>query len=308
MSKALIISLQYNDFPHAKLNGCFYDGERFAEQIKLINKNIEIINMRDDLPQDSDLFPTKDNIVKQLTTLCESNIKKLYFYFSGHGSYTNDLDNDELSTIYTKNGYNNLIKNTLLKDSCLVTNDKKSLNLLVDDEIYIILKKLKRNQTLYSFTDCCHSGTIMDLCYLNVGDLQRKIYYNKPWQLIYNSIVHCPVSQSYYPNKRNEIKGNVILISGCRDNAYSYESEVNKKVQGHFTTALIKALKLGLHKYSLKIFYACIIGLINDKYQIPVLTTSQNLNLNKYKMVNLNTKTKLSHKQKILLLKQKKHY
>lgn len=301
MTKALIISLQYNKFPDAKLNGCFYDGERFFNKLKQINENMNIIFMRDDLAEDSEFYPTKNNIINQLNKLCESQDNKLYFYFSGHGSYKNDTNKDEITTLFTANGLHNLRLNSLLKDSCLVSNDFDNLNLVSDDELYNILLKLNKNQTLYSFMDCCHSGTMLDLCHLYVGNIKRQIKYNNKYQLIRNSISNCKITSSYYPDKFNKMNGNVILISGTRDNAYAYESVIDKQPQGHFTTVLIKAINLGLLNYSIGIFYLCLIGLINNKAQIPVLSSSKNINLNKYKL-DLRRKRNFNS---LLLLKEK---
>lgn len=301
MSEALVVNLQYGKFPNARLNGCFYDGDRFIQQLKKMDKNIKITLMRDNLSEKSNLYPTKENIKKELEKLCNSRNKKLFFYYSGHGSYRDDKDGDEKIGLTRFNNYIKS-KNSLLKDSCLVTNNINELDFLSDDEMYDILKGLNKNQKLYSFMDCCHSGTILDLPYIYMGDLKRKVWYRKKYHLIRNSLRNCRVINSSYKTK-NELSGNIILFSGTRDNAYSYESNLNGQSQGHFTTALCKAFDLGLYKNNLRIFYTSLIGLLNNNKQIPVLSTSKKININKFRLYDLSTKSKLSYRQKLLLLK-----
>ena len=305
MTEGLVVSLQYGDFPEAKLNGCFYDGERVVEQLKKIDSNMKITIMRDDLNKSSELYPTKKNILNQLKKLCASKCKKLYFYYSGHGSYRNDRGKDELHLLSSRNGLAILRMNTLLKDSCLVSNDKTRLNLVADDDLNICLRKLRWNQTLFSFMDACHTGTMLDLYSITAGNLKSNQKYRNIGQLVKSGLKN-PIKRAVYKNKRREIKGHVIMISGTRDNAYSYESIMNNKAQGHFTTALVKALDLGLYRYNLRVFYGCLITLLNDKYQIPVLTSSKHYNLNRIGMNSyLNIRTKLSMRQKLLLLRRK---
>ena len=67
--RALVVSLQYNDFENAKLNGCYYDGERIITQLKKMDRKIKIVNMRDDLEKSSNLFPTRYNILRELKNM-----------------------------------------------------------------------------------------------------------------------------------------------------------------------------------------------------------------------------------------------
>ncbi len=90
--------------------------------------------------------------------------------------------------------------------------------LIIDDEINaIITKNLKPNVTLFMLFDCCHSGTILDLKYN---------YLN------------------YMENSKNpETTGNVIMISGCRDEQTSGELYISGKVQGAMTRVLLDTIQ-----------------------------------------------------------------
>lgn len=104
------------------------------------------------------------------------------------------------------------------KDEGLFTLDNK---LILDDELNLIIKQyLKSGVTLFVIIDCCHSGTIMDLKYNYID---------------------------YSENPKNaETPGNVIMISGCRDEETSEEAYINGKIQGAMTCAFLANLQPGI--------------------------------------------------------------
>lgn len=68
--------------------------------------------------------------------------KHLVIYFTGHGTYQHDYDNDE------DDG----------RDEALVFHDAD----VIDDEIGWIIKNYNKTKKLTLISDCCHSGTIFD--------------------------------------------------------------------------------------------------------------------------------------------------
>lgn len=101
------------------------------------------------------------------------------------------------------------------KDECIYTLDNK---LIKDDEINAYIKLyLKPNVTLFAVFDSCHSGTMMDLKY-NYMD-----YIENP--------------------KSIDTIGNVIMISGCKDEQTSADAFINSKFQGAMTWSLLNNIK-----------------------------------------------------------------
>jgi len=100
-------------------------------------------------------------------------------------------------------------------DECLYTIDNKYIK---DDELNLLIRAyLKKNVTLFAIMDCCHSGTILDLKYEYLD---------------------------YMENPKNiEVTGNVIMISGSRDNQYSSDAYINSTYQGAMTWAFLNNLK-----------------------------------------------------------------
>ena len=103
---------------------------------------------------------------------------------------------------------------------------------VVDDEIYKCLRKIDPETTVFLLIDACHSGSGADLCY-TLGENEIEV------------------------NGREAFPGNVIMISGCRDNQTSADTfdtiedgvankhgkRYKSKSQGACSHALKKALK-----------------------------------------------------------------
>jgi hypothetical protein len=92
---------------------------------------------------------------------------------------------------------------------------------IIDNEVNAIISQfLPKDVTLFMLFDCCHSGTIGDLKY-NYMDYSENT-------LSIDTI------------------GNVIILSGCRDDQSSAEATIDTKIQGAMTSTFIKSLKPGI--------------------------------------------------------------
>lgn len=151
--------------------------------------------------------PTREKMLSEITKiLYEATEGDLIFiYYSGHGSYTIDRTSDELDG----------------KDELIIPLD---FNPIRDDELkQIIQQYLKEKVTLFCLFDCCNSGTALDLKYQYLENLNYDNFTENPYTL--------------------ETKGNVILLSGCRDDQYSYETILGSNVQGAMTWAFNELTK-----------------------------------------------------------------
>ena len=291
-SLALIISNEYKNIPSIKLNGCHNDADNFINSIKKINPKTSFIIMRDTLPQTSLLFPSKKNIINQLKNFCSSPEIVSFLYYSGHGSSVKDLNGDESNEIIgngsiQRDSTNSL--NSTFNDSCIVTNEGSMYDFLIDDDINTYFKKIASNKRVYAFFDSCNSGTIIDLYsmfYINPKNNFNFISKTIPQLLVEmnNNTNKTEILSTYYPKKTNEIKGNVILLSGTRDNTCSYEGNNLDIISGNFTSRLCWLLNNGIGKMSLNDFYLSIVGLLNNPEQIPVITCSKFISIKKTTM------------------------
>jgi hypothetical protein len=151
--------------------------------------------------------PNRHNILAEFIDLL-SNSKSgdvLLFFYSGHGSYILDKNNNEAT------GYDQLIV------PC-------DLNGIVDDELKSIIQtNLKKDVTLIALFDCCFSGSVLDLKYQYMDSLDKN-------NLTENI-------------NETETIGNVIMISGCSDIQTSSDEFLNNKNQGAMTWAFLEAFK-----------------------------------------------------------------
>jgi len=103
-------------------------------------------------------------------------------------------------------------------DECIVTADNYGIS---DDEFKVILEThLTAGVNMFSIFDSCHSGTVLDLKYS------------------FDNNVITTVNESY-----KETKGNVILLSGCRDDQLSAEAYMNNSFQGALSAVFVLAVR-----------------------------------------------------------------
>jgi hypothetical protein len=198
--KALLIGINYLNTPY-QLNGCIHDTSRMKDLLSSHGfSNFKVIT---DL---TDVKPTKANILAELKSLVVNSKAgdMLVFYFSGHGSYTYDRNNDEVDG----------------KDEMIISSDLQGV---LDDELKSILQNnLPREVTIFGLFDSCHSGSMFDLKF-NYLDSTNYDSYNEN-------------------NKVTECQGNVIMISGCMDAQTSSEAEIDSKPQGALTWSFIDCI------------------------------------------------------------------
>jgi hypothetical protein len=196
--KALLIGINYLNTPY-ELSGCIRDIERMKRFLE--TKGFNNFDMMTDL---TDIKPTRINILNKIKNFISDAIDEdlLFIHFSGHGSYTYDLNKDEIDG----------------NDEAIVSCD---LEYIIDDEIKSILNQFsKKNISIIGLFDSCHSGTMMDL----------KFNYNY-------------FENKYIENTRdNECLGNILMISGCKDNQTSSEAVINNEPQGVLTSTFIETI------------------------------------------------------------------
>ena len=198
---ALLVGINYIGTTN-ELYGCINDVHLVKERIS--KKGFQQINTLTDLTTSK---PTRENIIKEFTALLSTAQEGdlLFFLYSGHGSYSLDVNGDE-NTLY---------------DQLLIPCD---LNAILDDELkQIIQTNLKKNVTLFAMFDSCFSGSVLDLKYQYMDSLNYDNFTENEKQL--------------------ETTGNVFMISGCSDYQASTDTIINNKATGAMTWSFNEALK-----------------------------------------------------------------
>ncbi len=187
----------------------------------------------------------------------------LWVTFSGHGSQVPDKNNDEES-------------DGLDETWCLFDGQ------LVDDELFMLWSRLKPDTRVLVLSDSCHSGTVLkhaptllvgtpasramvasDAVYSERGappEIASRAY--RAQKALYDSIQKQP------RQKESDIKGNVLLISGCQDNQTSLDGPFN----GAFTSALLRVWRDGAFQGTYRTLHKRIQQLLPSTQQPNLMT------------------------------------
>lgn len=218
MKFALLIGINYTGIDKSELYGCIDDVHNMYDmlitEMKIPEENITMLY--DNAPNKG-LYPTRKNILRALVEFINNKQPddELWFHYSGHGSIRTDRSNDEKYKL----------------DSVLIPIDFQTNGVILDDEIYAIIKDVK--SVLFLLFDCCHSGSICDL--------------PLSYSYIDNIIVKETINQNYVENSR------IFAISGSTDKQVSLEkyNEFLQKKVGALTHAFL--LTLNNSKYDINI-------------------------------------------------------
>lgn len=227
MKRALLIGINYVG-TGSELLGCINDINNINNFIREDCAYTDIKVLTDINNQILSNIPTRSNIesnIKWLVSDCKEG-DTLFFYYSGHGSRIKDDSNDES---------NNL-------DEVLVPLDYLDNSIITDDWLYDNLAmSLPQGVTLWAFTDCCHSGTLLDLEY-NVQCNTKYLKGEIPVNYVYN-YNEWSNNYNFSNEKSRESNGNIYLFSGCLDDQTSADAYINKKNQGAFTACFLDFIK-----------------------------------------------------------------
>ena len=211
---ALVIGINYINDPNRRLQGAALDALRMKKLLETVG--VEVTLLSDDLP--GAIEPTLNNVTQAFQTFFQNKVAgdTLFFYFSGHSTYINDTNGDELD------GHDELITTTDMYNP-----DIGQPNYITDDIFKsLIQQNLKSGIKMYCLMDGCNSGTIFDLKY--------NYYYND------NRVINNP--------HQSETNGQIYLVSSSRDDQLSGEALIDygggyKTYGGIFTYAIISIIQ-----------------------------------------------------------------
>lgn len=154
VSKALLIGVNYRGQARP-LEGCLNDATSVRDTLVKDfgfepREGHNYLFLTEEQPRR--FHPTRDNILKGVNWLVQGAQAGdvLWMHFSGHGVQVKDLDGDESDGM----------------DEAIAPLDYGKAGMITDDELKLALvDPLPAGVVLYAVFDCCHSGTILDLCY-----------------------------------------------------------------------------------------------------------------------------------------------
>jgi len=243
MKKAVLVGINYESNPNARLYGCINDINSMGDVlVDAFGYSLEnITKLRDD-SQQSSLVPTRANILTRLSQLVRdsANCEEIWFHYSGHGAQIYDRSGDERDGL----------------DEIIVPLDYATNGIITDDEIFNILR-FSRCRTILLFDSCC-SGTVCDL----------------QWQFDYMNNGQVKVLNT----SRALANPNIMCFSGARDNQFAADaySRDQRQAVGAFTHAFITCLRqnnMNVEVLRLHIDICAYLQRVGFS-QIPTLSTS----------------------------------
>jgi hypothetical protein len=261
VKKALLVGINYTSIPSVKLSGCINDVKNVKNVLDGLVYQVKLIT------DETSILPTRKNILDELNAMIQGSTvgDVLYFHYSGHGSSIRDTDGDE------KYGF----------DSVLVPLDYRTSGIIVDDFLRInVLSKVQTGVKLYGVIDSCNSGTAFDLKY-TYNDYSNNVSTSSQRLNYYINTVRYRQTLDVN-NKYTDTNGNIVMISGCRDNQFSADAFINNQPQGALTWAFLDSMKVYQNKAPLMDLLRRVrVNLFQRGYtQIPQLSSGKPLVMN----------------------------
>ncbi|CAH6419016.1 Caspase [uncultured virus] len=158
--------------------------------------------------------------------LTSSDNANLYFHYSGHGSQVRDTNGDEIDG----------------KDETICPIDFLTAGMISDDIMRVKLaNKVPANNKLVAVIDACHSESSFDLLWtvksnMILGKRNKVSSIGEGFPSL--GKLSLTKTGKYLPTE-----GEVIMLSGCRDNETSADVQIEGKGQGALTYSLVKILE-----------------------------------------------------------------
>lgn len=210
----------------------------------IFKKNNEIIEVRS---------PSYRNIVYSIFNMvrwARRNPKgKIFLHYSGHGTQVSDKN-----WVFDRNLRRWRKEEDDGRDECMVAGD---MGLIRDDLLKWFFSFMPASTSLFSLMDSCHSGSAFDLR-----------YYLKS------------VNKTVTKTNQGNIKANILMLSGCKDEQYSESSKFDNKWYGVMSYGFLYLTKYmkqnNIQELSITNFWKYM-GLICNNYpQIPQASCSKN--------------------------------
>ncbi len=220
--KALCIGI--NDYPGTQndLSGCVNDATDWAAELTARGFTAQTL---------LNAAATKAAMIAAIGGMIDAAVKgdSLIFTYSGHGTWVPDKDGDEPDG----------------RDEALCPYDLASKGALLDDEIHALFTRRAAGVRIVLISDSCHSGSVtrgseedLDPGVPRVRFMPLEAWMPKD-QLPAARLSVTPVRGGFTRS------GGDVLLAGCQDTEYSYDTRFNGRPNGAFTFYALKALREG---------------------------------------------------------------
>ena len=219
--KKLALCIGINDFPgtDSDLNGCVNDARDWKNVLVSRGFDTKVL-----LDNQATYSAVTDTITEMLDTTKSGD--SIIITNSTHGTQIPDTSGDEVDK--------------LDEAICVISDDGDKIDLIIDDQLWALFKLKKPGVKLVWMADSCHSGTVTRFFGENYKGKRRFL----PWAIL-QYIINNPVSGKRdvsFERDEEQSPWPCLLIAGCQDNEYCYDTSFNGKPNGAFTRLAIDAL------------------------------------------------------------------
>ena len=220
MSKrALTIGI--NDYPgtDGDLSGCINDAQDWAAVLG--GKGYAVTSLLDEAA-------TLDAMVEKIGDLITSAVKgdSLIITYSGHGTWVPDRSGDEADG----------------RDEALCPHDIADGQALVDDEIAALFDQRPAGVRVVLISDSCHSGSVTRGDEADLDPALPRARFLPPASWMSLGALAATRSRPAALMGGMTRAGGDLLLAGCRDTEFSWDTQFRGRPNGAFTYYAIKSL------------------------------------------------------------------
>lgn len=218
---ALCVGINYRG-TSAELGGCVNDAHDWADVLTARGYHVQLL---------LEGLATRERILAALEQMrAKVGIGgRAVFTYSGHGTFTPDLDGDEVD------GF----------DEAFVPYDYAREGLFTDDDLYRVAGKRRMGSRWVTISDSCHSGTMTRAFSPSVAAGARPRFMPPSLALTDRRLFEKAaeaVGDEDVIVARGVSRTSGVLLSGCHEAEVSYDAVIGGRGRGAFTAAALDTL------------------------------------------------------------------
>ncbi len=218
--KALCIGI--NDYPGTNndLSGCVNDAKDWSDE--LTRRGFTVSRL-------IDKEATREAMIKAIGGLIEGAVKgdTVVITYSGHGTWVEDSSGDEPDS----------------RDEALCPYDLATNGPLLDDDLHTLLMRRAGGVRIILISDSCHSGSVTRGREEDLDPGLPKVRFMPPEAWMPKEKLPSAQLATIVPRGGLSRLGGDLLLAGCQDTEYSWDTSFHGRPNGAFTYYALKTLR-----------------------------------------------------------------
>jgi hypothetical protein len=218
-TKALCIGI--NDYPGTSndLSGCVNDARDWSSELTGRGFSVRLM---------LDKEATRAAMVEAISSLITTAVKgdTLFITYSGHGTWVPDSSGDEPDG----------------RDEALCPYDLATAGALLDDDIHALFAQRPAGVRIVLISDSCHSGSVTRGQEEDIDPGMPRIRFMPPEAWMPRDQLPPARLSSTIPRAGFTRAGGDLLLAGCQDTEYSWDTSFRGRPNGAFTYYALKTL------------------------------------------------------------------